>query len=106
MTTNVKHTPGPWKTDSNTITGQYTLVFDRAGDLVAHTAHGMDPADIDVYGPECEANARLIAAAPDLLAACQELVALWQAEGGRLLLSDSPSIVRARAAIAKAGGVA
>jgi len=37
-----------------------------------------------------------------LLTACKELVALWELEGGLYLKSDSPSIQRARAAIAAA----
>lgn len=49
--------------------------------------------------PMGEANARLIAAAPDLLAALSELLPLW--ENG----IEEPWIIRARAAIAKATGV-
>jgi len=63
---------------------------------VANRAHAISP--------------NTIAAAPDLLAACKELVSLWEfvavreLEGMDLIKSDSPSIVRARAAIDKAEG--
>ena len=72
-----KHTPGPWNVDPS-----------YPGDVCAGTGHdvavtcykGMKPIDLDgtesTIGPqsreEAEANARLIAASPDLLAALQE----------------------------------
>lgn len=58
-----------------------------------------------------EANARLIAAAPDLLAACYELVAEFDADSERAAqepdcggLNETGGIVLARAAIARAEG--
>ena len=39
-------------------------------------------------GSECDANARLIAAAPDLLAACE---AIWNADGAREAYIDVPN---------------
>jgi hypothetical protein len=48
--------------------------------------------------PMGEANARLIAAAPDLLASLKELMPLWSSG------IDEPWVQRARAAIAKAEG--
>jgi hypothetical protein len=56
MTTN--HTPGPWAVDNLTVRWGSYLVAD---------------CDIDRQG-ECQANARLIAAAPDLLDALRLLV--------------------------------
>lgn len=44
-------------------------------------------------------NLHKVMTASDLFAACEELVALWDLEGGYLLKSDSPSIVRARTAL-------
>jgi hypothetical protein len=46
---------------------------------------------------ETEANARLIAAVPDLLKALQDVLVVFSEE-----YSDSPTLERARAAIAKA----
>ena len=61
MTT--QHTPGPW------IVG---VTVDRAyGEWPVFRLRDMNDADPD--GAEVQANARLIAAAPDLLAACERL---------------------------------
>ena len=57
MTT--KHTPGPWRKQSNYV---MAMVEGRETAIVA-----IDPTDIP--DSQVEANARLIAAAPDLLAA-------------------------------------
>ena len=63
-----KHTPGPWEA------GHYNgtpTIFDSRGNgtIPLATVH-------DVTTGDPEANARLIAAAPDLLAACEAL-AQW-----------------------------
>jgi hypothetical protein len=81
-----KHTPGPWKAD---VDGPFTL----GGDTVSVEAITEDgklvrreictlliDTEEDEDSPEAEedkANARLIAAAPDLLAACQNFLALY-----------------------------
>lgn len=52
-----------------------------------------------------EANARLIAAAPCLLAACQALVAEWDEVYGSAS-EDTPAVARIRATIARATGEA
>lgn len=64
-----KHTPGPWKTDRNNVhTGRIATI---------HHCLGNDW--VEVWSPkwpegeeEQEANARLIAAAPELLEACKD----------------------------------
>lgn len=65
------HSPGPW----GTIKGQYSetmggqwLVRDAESIYVAHVHPRSDDGRPDATA---DANARLIAAAPDLLAACQ-----------------------------------
>lgn len=72
---NTKHTPGPWK---------YVTRHDMHG---VHDA--MDNDICETFGEEAEANARLIAAAPDLLADLQrahriinEFVAAHQGDEG------------------------
>jgi len=55
-----KHTPGPWKV--HLVDG--ALIVDDAGWEVAEAS-----GDYDTDADRMEANARLIAAAPDLLAA-------------------------------------
>ena len=61
------HTPGPWHWEH--INGDYHYLQNESGQIV-HTdgsAGGEYGPDIDVYGDD----ARLIAAAPDLLKACE-----------------------------------
>lgn len=89
-----KHTPGPWKHRHTPLRGiandVYCVDWSEDQEEVAEVVHG-------------EANARLIAAAPDLLEALQVLDALWcENESGGL--DFSLAIDRARAAIAKATG--
>ncbi len=77
-----KHTPGPWGSQDNPV-----LV--RGCNFLSH-AH---------YETELgRANARLIAAAPDLLAACVEFVRKVDAGEAR----STKSAAQMRAAIAKA----
>ena len=104
----VKHTPGPWHQDLDDITND-------AGHTVCVVSFGdTDGADWDEAESNC--NARLIAAAPDLLAAL-ESAALTMDNAANLLLGDTDENVAiaeyltacamsARAAIAKARGEA
>jgi hypothetical protein len=98
--TKTEHTPGPWE----------GLVIDDADSrqiIITAQAHQFD---LD----EARANARLIAAAPNLLAACRDLDNLLEADCasggdyhdtrlGRFSPRDCPAC-RNRAAIAKAEG--
>lgn len=91
-----KQTQGEWK-----ILGDLYTVSDDDGWPVAITALGMRDAD------ECLANARLIAAAPDLLVALKRLSSKANFDG----YDDHPEgcgccIHEALAAIAKATGAA
>ena len=103
-TETVKHTPGPWTCDEHD-----KLNPDRAFGIVAEWKDG-DEIGTQVVAEVCiaepgvaEADARLIAAAPDLLAA---LTALVNAPG--INADDLPEtdelLSAARAAIAKAEG--
>jgi hypothetical protein len=65
----MKHTPGPWEVSRNNAGAiplhfQPPEVFGRGGNCCVASNLG--------NGPESEANARLIAAAPELLEALQE----------------------------------
>jgi hypothetical protein len=70
------HTPGPWTVDNgvNIIRNgtQPTGLFQVA------SCHDFTTRQIDGSREEREANARLIAAAPELLAQCKEFVRLLQ----------------------------
>lgn len=104
-----KHTPGPWFACGDGSCG--TLV--RAGDIrtgrkVASTWVNTSPMSI----PENEANARLIAASPDLLAALKRMVSQCERYLNERPVSESdmlnPDYVspmeQSLAAIAKAEG--
>lgn len=64
-----KHTPGPWF-----VTGRMTKYVEaRIGEGLIQEIAGVGPTAADCgYGETQEANARLIAAAPDLLAMLEE----------------------------------
>lgn len=69
-----KHTPGPWFVDLDIRPGMEwnNHIVARDGDLrICFMAHGGEYEDKQA---EAEANARLIAAAPELLAALELLV--------------------------------
>ena len=89
-----KHTPGPWKYGS-----KLTFSENHRGFSVWQIHHGwalasVQPADAD--GNEGEANARLIAAAPDLLEALKRVALILGSQHAALEVID--------AAIAKAEG--
>ena len=91
-----KHTPGPWTVAEDDINGQ-AIVRGRHTEIATCWHHCLGSLEIQM-----RANARLIAAAPDLLEACQTLATLrdtddWIATG-RL------AVKQARDAIAKATG--
>jgi len=70
----MKHTPGPWKQHPYE---KKAIVGDR-GDKVTH-----DIAHICQTGKQAtiEANARLIAAAPEMLAALKRIMVIFEREG-------------------------
>lgn len=80
-----KHTPGPWTTYLNTMDDVIIRKMNAAGDELCVIAKGARYKD-----------ARLIAAAPELLEALQEMVEIAESQGH--------IVKRARAAIAKATG--
>lgn len=119
MSINAKHTPGPWGLDTfpEYVNGTDMVVHDKDGFPIAtikaspilnrweeqfpemgHWAEGeADGRTVrDRTQEELEANAHLIAAAPDLLAALEEVVGFVEAVGW--------TVSKARAAIAKARG--
>lgn len=104
-----QHTPGPW-TKSNVITGDYAIRADL-GQYNYLIARMPSEAGSTEERAEREANARLIAATPDLLAALEALLPLADAmrdvlkathDKADLLAETSPRMDQARAAIARA----
>ena len=102
------HTPGPWWTDaewSESECGCAVIAANTdAGPLPGNPTRGMVAWASELLAhkaQECEANARLIAAAPELLAALQEVV---NASHG--LTMPSSAYIAAERAIARATGAA
>lgn len=89
------HTPGPWVTDNSVLRGS----VNRLEEPRRHIALVSDWEKVSGDRLENEANARLIAAAPDLLEALKTLVRHAEKCGRSAGVYDT-----ARAAIAKATG--
>ena len=92
---NAKHTPGPWRSvGSSTIYIEARLRYGWVQEVCS-----VGPTEADKgYGEQQQANARLIAAAPELLGALIELADCGAEAWGE----DRPCVRIARAAIAKA----
>ena len=99
-----KHTPGPWKVEHR---GYKYIVSKSRDGYITRDVCRMDGSTMAAFAQE--ANARLIAAAPELL----DVLELALRAHGTMLLSDPPQDPwvswaveqKARAAIAKATGV-
>lgn len=66
-----QHTPGPWEARNDHPTSACLHVTDSRGGDVATVFFAPEEDPDSRYLPVRAANARLIAAAPDLLAACR-----------------------------------
>lgn len=97
------HTPGPWENEDGEITARGAVVANvyQADDFPC-----LDDADRPAAEEECKANARLIAAAPDLLEACRSaLVPVKEAWAKQMEGNDLWPVFEAlRAAVARAEG--
>jgi len=102
------HTPGPWEVRRIEASRPTQLVYCQILPAVARKPKALAYAGVygkraDGSGPdepgqpeeECEANAKLIAAAPELLEACKQALDWLEDEG-------APVAEQLRAAIAKA----
>lgn len=83
--TDLKHSPGPWFMEAESYDSYYDISDDFGTSLAKVEAWDGDN-DEEVMG-EAKANARLIAAAPELLSACQML--LVRLEGSKDLPKGS-----------------
>jgi len=95
-----QHTPGPWTVGPLSADGSFPIL----GNVTRSICEVKNPFSRDDKG-QTKANAALISACPDLLAACQSLLTDCDlnpiGHGGRM----DTAILFARAAIAKAKGV-
>jgi hypothetical protein len=87
-----KYTPGPWQQWKGQVFIQNPsrMICDVSGDSIAWP----------LIPEEVIPNARLIAAAPELLEALERVCASWEAKG----VGMTDALAMARAAIAKAKG--
>jgi len=97
----MSHTPGPWINDRSHPEWERNVVW--SGDMVVARV-------VDDQHANADANARLIAAAPELLEVCRKLLA-WQSEDDPYACDDWMEFAAdlgamAGHAIAKAEGVA
>jgi hypothetical protein len=113
-----KHTPGPWNVDivvrpdwDSDPLGQYEVQPAAEKLTVRYWDAADESPELDAVHAENQANARLIAAAPELLQALTEIVAEWDrtceeytAEHPMCFLRDTAGMLWARDAIAKAEG--
>lgn len=101
--TQFKGTPGPWR------------VSEKRGDLIDIRHENNEPGAMSLnlaqvvarqsWLKEAEANARLIAAAPELLEALQDVISTWVDEDmADITDAEEQSLIKALAAIAKATG--
>ena len=91
-----QHTPGPWAyivPDGHVV--RHPQIYSDFGPIANATWLGENKLD------QLNSNARLIAAAPDLLEALEEIVSAADGDGWNQLDAD---LRKARAAIAKATG--
>lgn len=97
---NAKHTPGPWLVQETTV---YALNDERnpANRFTASVDSGWADEKRRISRQEVEANARLIAAAPELLEALSQAVESMQDSGYQ---NSHVAVMAARAAIDKATG--
>lgn len=107
----MQHTPGPWKLEpdwlGDDLRGHIPVSADREkGGQGGHLALAQvvwimeDDAQMGLSSPICEANARLIAAAPELLAAL--ITAKWMLERDYIDEQKLTTIRKCEAAITKA----
>lgn len=93
------HTPGPWKVITGAVYRQSPTRFDGFPIPIAHMDREIGNGTAPV---ERDANARLIAAAPQLLEALEGLTQLGMtADGGIIIGPQGWSLARAAIAAAK-----
>jgi hypothetical protein len=73
MSNQTKHTPGPWTVDEN-----YTDGLRIRGNLSHRKHDAVEEVVAKVYGPRENPDARLIAAAPELLEALKLAIAFFE----------------------------
>jgi len=109
MTDKPKWTPGPWAVGSRTngyatsvVSATETQWRQSAGGKVPVMIVSMVARDKEHYG-EMNANAHLIAAAPDMMETLIQAIEWWHSDTRRITAGEPDWLVGARAALQKAG---
>jgi hypothetical protein len=101
-----KHTPCPWTVQETTVSSNQCYCVNSGKFCVARVGYGFEEGE----EPQDRPNARLIAAAPELLEALQDAIAAVRVFHGPVAWETyrdhSPEMKRWRAAIARATGEA
>lgn len=97
-----KYTPGPWAVVDNTAEPYGQLLVESETDGAVALCYTVERGEY-AAPPECVANARLIAAAPDLLAVVEMVNRIWSHDQTENLHPESPAAIL-RAALKKAKG--
>lgn len=95
-----KHTPGPWFA----VGGWVEVERDDIADICSCCPEDFGQEHIGRNYKEVMANARLIAAAPELLSALKEIVQSLADQDDEGMIEHTLQMSNARAAIAKAEG--
>lgn len=114
MSAQQKHTPGPWELGTETVPvvdgWNQKKKTEKRPRVITHIARFPIPVAIPCVGggisdAQQQANAALIASAPELLAACKELLGIWPLVGYELeAFCDNTLIPMMLAAVKKAEG--
>lgn len=94
----ITHTPGPWKISDKSVVAEKTSVI---------LASAFSPSALDPRDEQRSANLTLIARAPELLAACQQMCAALHAHhmaGGHIAKPVVDAWCAMTEAVAAAGG--
>ena len=94
------HTPGPWTSSLDVYAREDGASQIKGGNYKICVL----PLFTAEYQPTADANVRLMCAAPDLLAALEALVSVWEGPRDRAALAFADAVNGARAAIDKARG--
>jgi hypothetical protein len=104
-----QHTPGPWTIDRGNIKGpphEWPLRQGEVGKVSAVVVAQVRDGDDGSYSfyprATAKANARLISAAPTLLAACNAILDRVDATGGTIRSITGDDVAAIRAAVAEA----
>lgn len=109
MSETAKFTPGPWYYRPYNEDSGYGNSADWAGQQIMGGEEDFVLATLNHDGPNDEANARLIAAAPDMYEALQTFVSQYvdlveSGDAGFWDAEKEPKVIAARAALQKAEG--